>query len=203
MEKKICSKCKIEKEVCEFYKKNKNSNLYRGQCKKCTDITSSAYKKNNAEIISEKSKKFRKENPEINKEKCRIYREKNPKSFKKWLEKNKEHRRIYINNYNQNPKNKIKNSLRSRINELMNKKYDNPRTINLVGCDYDFLIKYIESKFTENMSWDNYGYYGWHLDHIIPLSSANTKKEIYDLYHYTNLQPLWGTENMKKGCKIV
>jgi hypothetical protein len=203
MEKKICSKCKVEKDVCEFYKKNKYSNLYRGQCKKCMDTNSSTYKKNNAEIISEKSKKFRKENPEINKEKCRIYKEKNPETFKKWLEKNKEHRRNYINNYNLNPKNKIKNSLRSRINELMNKKYDNPRTINLVGCDYDFLMKYIESKFTENMSWDNYGYYGWHLDHIKPLSSANTKKEIYDLYHYTNLQPLWGTDNLKKSNKII
>ena len=106
MEKKICSKCKVEKDVCEFYKKNKYSNLYRGQCKKCMDTNSSTYKKNNAEIISEKSKKFRKENPEINKEKCRIYREKNPETFKKWLEKNKEHRRTYINNYNLNPKNK-------------------------------------------------------------------------------------------------
>jgi len=202
MEKKICSKCGIEKDVCEFYKNNKNPNLYRGQCKKCMNTNSFTYYRNNVEDISEKNKKFRKENPEINKKKCRIFKEKNPEAFKKWIEKNKEHRKKYINNYNSNPKNKIKNSLRSRINELMNKKYNNPRTLYLVGCDYNFLIEYIEKKFTKDMSWDNYGYYGWHLDHIIPLSTAKTEEEIYKLYHYTNLQPLWAEDNLKKSNKI-
>lgn len=203
MEKKICSKCKVEKDVCEFYKNNRNPSKYRGQCKKCMNTNSLTYYTNNVEKISEKNKEFRKENPEINKEKCKTFREKNPESFKKWLEKNKEHRKNYINNYNLDPKNKIKNSLRSRINELMNKKYNNPRTLNLVGCDYEFLIGYIESKFTKNMSWDNYGYYGWHLDHITPLSTAKTEKEIYNLYHYTNLQPLWAEDNLKKSNKIL
>jgi len=203
MEKKICSKCNIEKDVCEYYRNNKNPNIYRGQCKKCMNIYSFTNYRNNVEDISEKNKKFRKENPEINKEKCRIFREKNPEAFKKWLEKNKEHRKKYINNYNRDPKNKIKNSLRSRINELMNKKYNNPRTLNLVGCDYEFLMGYIESKFTKNMSWDNYGYYGWHLDHIKPLSKAKTEKEIYELYHYTNLQPLWAEDNLRKSNKTL
>jgi hypothetical protein len=203
MEKKICSKCKEEKEVCEFYKNTKNPSKYRGQCKKCMNTNSSTYYINNVEKISEKNKKFRTENPEINKEKCKTFREKNPENFKKWLEKNKEHRKDYINNYNLDPKNKLKNSLRSRVNELMNKKYNNPRTLNLVGCNYEFLMSYIESKFTKNMSWDNYGYYGWHLDHIIPLSTEKTEKEIYNLYHYTNLQPLWAEDNLKKSNKIL
>jgi hypothetical protein len=51
------------------------------------------------------------------------------------------------------------------------------------------------------MSWDNYGYYGWHIDHIIPLSSAKTKEEIYKLCHFKNLQPLWWTDNLSKGKK--
>ena len=203
METKICNKCNEEKQVCEFYKNNRNPKLYRGQCKKCMNANSLLHYTNNVVNISEKSKKLRKENPEINKEKCRIFREKNPENFKVWLEKNKEHRKAYIKKYNLNPKNKIKNSLRSRINELLNKKYNNPKTIDLIGCDYDFFIKYIENKFIKNMSWDNYGYYGWHLDHIIPLSSANTEEEIYKLYHYTNLQPLWAEDNLKKSNKIL
>lgn len=203
MEKKICSKCKEEKEVCEFYKHSKTPNIYRGQCKKCMNEFSSNYNKKNAKIISEKGKQFRLQNPEINKEKCRMYKKNNPEHFKKWLEKNKEHRKKYINEYNLDPKNKIKNSLRSRINQLLNKRYNNPKTLDLVGCDYEFLIEYIENKFTEGMSWNNYGYYGWHLDHIIPVSSAKTEEDVYKLYHYTNLQPLWAEDNLKKSDKIL
>ena len=53
------------------------------------------------------------------------------------------------------------------------------------------------------MGWDNYGINGWHVDHIIPLSSAKNENEIYELCHYTNLQPLWGTDNIKKSNKIL
>jgi hypothetical protein len=161
------------------------------------------YKKKNTKIISEKGKQFRLENPEINKEKCRIYKKNNPDYFKKWVNKNKEHRKQYINEYNSIPKNKIKNSLRSRINQLLNKKYNTPKTLDLIGCSYEFLIEYIENKFTEGMSWDNYGYYGWHLDHIVPVSSAKTEKDVYKLYHYTNLQPLWAEDNLRKSNKII
>jgi len=203
MKKKICSKCKVEKDVCEFYKHSKKPNIYRCQCKKCMNEFSFDYKKKNAKIISKKGKQFRLENPEINKEKCRIYKKNNPDHFKKWVDKNKERRKKYINEYNSDPKNKIKNSLRSRINQLLNKKYKNPRTLELVGCDYEFLIKYIENKFTEGMSWDNYGYYGWHIDHIIPVSSVKTEEDIYKLYHYTNLQPLWAKDNLIKSDKIL
>lgn len=53
------------------------------------------------------------------------------------------------------------------------------------------------------MNWDNRGLYGWHIDHIIPLSSAKTEEEVYKLCHYTNLQPLWAKENLSKGNKII
>ena len=51
--------------------------------------------------------------------------------------------------------------------------------------------------------WDNYGFNGWHIDHIIPLSSAKNIEEINKLCHYSNLQPLWAQENLSKGCKMV
>jgi hypothetical protein len=200
---KICSKCKEEKEVCEFYKHSKNPNIYRGQCKKCMNEYSLNYKKNNIENINKKNKEYFEKNRELNKIKCIKYRnnnlEKSRERYKKWRLNNKEK----INSYNQIPIIRLKNSLRNRINELMNKKYNNPRTIDLVGCDYEFLINYIEKKFTEGMSWNNYGYYGWHLDHIIPLSSAKTEEEMCKLCHYTNLQPLWAEDNFKKSNKIL
>ena len=140
MEKKICRKCKLEKDVCEFYKHSKNPNIYRGQCKKCMNSDSVLHYSNNKEKIKEQSKIYVSKNSEKIKKRRKIYVENNPNLFKDWIEKNKEHRRNYINNYNSNPISKLKNSLRSRINELMNKKYNNPRKTNLVGCDYEFLI---------------------------------------------------------------
>jgi ABC-type proline/glycine betaine transport system substrate-binding protein len=72
----------------------------------------------------------------------------------------------------------------------------------LIGCTPQQLKIYLESKFLQNMSWENYGYRGWHVDHIIPLSSAKNYNDIYKLFHYTNLQPMWGIDNMIKGNKI-
>lgn len=51
------------------------------------------------------------------------------------------------------------------------------------------------------MNWENYG--EWHLDHIIPISYAKTIEDIYKLNHYTNLQPLWASENLSKGNRYI
>ena len=57
-------------------------------------------------------------------------------------------------------------------------------------------------KYTEGMNFENYG--KWHIDHIIPLSSAgNDLDRIKELCHYSNLQPLWAIDNIKKGNKIL
>ena len=50
------------------------------------------------------------------------------------------------------------------------------------------------------MTWNNYG--KWHIDHIIPLDIAKSEKELLPLLHYTNLQPLWVLDNIKKGNQI-
>ena len=47
------------------------------------------------------------------------------------------------------------------------------------------------------MNWDNAG--KWHLDHIIPISSAKNEEDIIKLNHYTNFQPLWAIDNLTKG----
>ena len=75
-------------------------------------------------------------------------------------------------------------------------------TLDMLGCSIDFLKQYISNKFEKNMSWDNYGLYGWHIDHIIPLSSAKNKEELEKLCHYSNLQPLWAKDNLQKSNKI-
>ena len=50
------------------------------------------------------------------------------------------------------------------------------------------------------MTWENQG--EWHFDHIIPISSAQTEEEVIKLNHYTNFQPLWAEDNLRKSNKI-
>jgi hypothetical protein len=71
-----------------------------------------------------------------------------------------------------------------------------------VGCSWEALAAHLEAQFSEGMSWDNHGLEGWHIDHIIPLASAKTYEGLIPLLHYTNLQPLWAKENLKKGDRV-
>ena len=75
------------------------------------------------------------------------------------------------------------------------------RTHSLLGASFDTVQRWIESRFTERMSWDNYG--RWHIDHIVPLCSAKTKKELVALFHYKNLQPLWAEDNLRKNVEFL
>jgi hypothetical protein len=75
------------------------------------------------------------------------------------------------------------------------------KTEELLGCSVEEARKHIEKQFVKGMSWDNYGVDVWHIDHIIPLSSAKTKEDVERLCKWQNLQPLFATENRKKSGK--
>jgi hypothetical protein len=65
----------------------------------------------------------------------------------------------------------------------------NKRSIDILGCSIDFFKVYIEERFIDDMSWENYGT-NWDIDHKIPLATAITEEDVIRLNHYTNLQPL-------------
>ena len=71
-----------------------------------------------------------------------------------------------------------------------------------IGCTPNELKKYLEKQFEQGMSWKNHSISGWHIDHIIPLCSAKTMSDLYALCHYSNLQPLWSTDNQSKSGKL-
>lgn len=75
------------------------------------------------------------------------------------------------------------------------------RTYEILGISYEDFKIYLESKFIDGMTWDNFGV--WELDHIIPVASANTEEELIKLNHYKNFQPLWQSDNRSKGTKII
>ena len=114
------------------------------------------------------------------------------------------YRRVYSKNRRKNdPLYKFKKNLRTRTSVAFTTKYwtKNSGNIDMLGADYQTAFKHIEYQFTDGMAWGNHG--EWHIDHIIPLSSAKTKEEMEKLCHYTNLQPLWKEENLSKGSKIL
>lgn len=75
------------------------------------------------------------------------------------------------------------------------------RTVDLVGCSISELKLYLEKKFLNGMSWDNYGLFGWHIDHIRPCASFDLSDlaQQKQCFHYSNLQPLWWQDNLSKN----
>lgn len=171
------------------------------------------YYKKNKDVMLSRVKKHYHDNKEKNSEKFRLL---SNEYYKKNKDKRLEYRKSYLKNnrekYNEYVKNKKLSSpiyhlsfvVRNRIRTFLKSKNitKNNSTFNIVGCAPIFLKEHLEKQFTDGMSWENHGLYGWHIDHIIPLSSAKTEEEIYELCHYTNLQPLWAEDNLKKGVKI-
>lgn len=99
----------------------------------------------------------------------------------------------------------IKRRLHERIRTTL--KLSNAKrcdhTLCLLGCSIDEFREYLQSKFEFGMSWDNRG--EWHIDHIIPCSAFDLTDPNHQkrCFHYTNLQPLWAAENLKKGRKFL
>lgn len=98
----------------------------------------------------------------------------------------------------------ILNNLRSRISHALKRNSKFSHTLALLGCSIEDFKKYLESKFKSNMSWENYGVKGWHIDHIKPCASFDLTniEEQKRCFHYTNLQPLWAGEKLRKGSKV-
>ena len=77
------------------------------------------------------------------------------------------------------------------------------KTSKMIGCSVAKLRAHIENQFTEGMNWNNRGQGQdcWNIDHILPLAAGKAEGEIIALGHYTNLQPMWSTENIAKHDK--
>lgn len=198
-EKRFCSQiCRNKNTICQ----NKANKKYKSEHKKETEKYNKIYKQNHKEQTKIYNKKYREEN----KEKLKQNRQNsNHKSDKKYKKSHREQINQYNRKYFQNPINKIIAYCRTRMNSVLKRNSKTGHTIELIGCSTIFLKKYIENQFTLGMSWSNYGKYGWHLDHIIPLSSfdfENHPEQQKTAFHYSNLQPLWAEDNLKKGDKI-
>jgi len=124
---------------------------------------------------------------------------------KKWCKDNVEKIKGYRNNrYNTNLKYKLSAVLRSRHIKALKGLMKKETAKELLGCYPEELKVYLQTKFKKGMSWNNWSYRGWHIDHIIPIASFDLTdiKQQKKAFHYTNLQPLWRKENMLKSDKL-
>jgi hypothetical protein len=97
---------------------------------------------------------------------------------------------------------KLTKNLRRRVSNYIAMSLKDAPTIELLGCSIEQLKQHLISKFKPGMSWRNYG--KWHVDHIRPCASFDLSKpaEQRKCFHYTNLQPLWAGDNLRKGSKV-
>jgi hypothetical protein len=132
-----------------------------------------------------------------------------PKKYaRRKTEKAREHNRIYERQKRlADPRYKLSKSLRTRLRKALLGIKKEKTTLELLGCTREFLVSYIEGLFLEGMNWDNYGFGKdkWSLDHIIPLShfDLSDRSQLKLAAHYSNLQPMWCSDNFRKGNRYV
>ncbi len=187
---KKCSKCQEHKILDNFYSDKKNVFGKSSSCKICSDKTHKKYHIKNKEKIKQYQKEYHETNRTIIRNKAR----KQANKYKKDRRKTDIHYKL-----RENLRHRVWNSIKLKSGSKSKK------TMDLIGCSLQQLKSYLEKKFTDGMTWDNYGFYGWHIDHIIPCDSFDltdvSQQKI--CFHYTNLQPLWAKDNFQKGNKII
>ena len=169
------------------------------------------YRLKNKERLNAYRRKWSKKE-EVKKKKKEYYLKTREKQLKYWVEyrknpKNKKKFNLYFKKWINNklktdPHFKLKQQLSHRIFTALKGKVKSKKTKDLLDCSIEQLWIHLEKLFKPGMTRENYG--KWHVDHIIPCASFDLTKpeEQAKCFHYTNLQPLWASENLAKGSKI-
>lgn len=166
------------------------------------------FREENKEKYKQLYKNWYKKNKEKKLKKTQEWREKNKEKYKQlsknWYEKNKKHiREKNKERYKTDPNFKMRSNISRRILLALKGKSKSANTMTLLGVsDIEFLWNHLEKQFKPGMTRENHGL--WHVDHVIPCFSFDLTKpeEQAKCFHYTNLQPLWASENLSKGNRI-
>ncbi len=196
-----CSKEKCKHKIkyltLKLCQKHYSSLYYRKNKKKIL-----AYTKNWSIANKESRRKSSREWARRNSHRYKDYYKKNKKRIKLLRFKRKDRINAYFRNRRKNDSLfKLTGNLRSRIWSFLKVKNLNKTNtlITMLGCDLETFKTHIKHQFKKGMTWENYG--KWHIDHILPLCISKDINDVKKLMHYTNLQPLWAEENLKKANK--
>jgi len=225
---KRCGCCGETKPLTEFSRSKSANDGHQGRCKGCQKKAQEKYRATNLEKIRERDRithrQKRAENPELIRSQDRARYAKTPEKFRKrgrdsyhshpekmrarqreWTRNNKWYVLKSGRERRENPSFAIGQSMRGIINTAIKKNYRGSRAPELLGCSLKSYREYIESLWKPGMSWDNWGVYGWHIDHIIPTSffDLTENNQVIECFNYKNTQPLWAFDNMSKSNKII
>ncbi len=205
---KKCSRCHKEKELSEFGIRILSPDGHQYKCKECRKIDNKIYYDKNRKEILKQKKKYSTINKERIAQYCKEWQCINKDYCNQYYQDNKEEKIKYQVAYNKLKREtdiqfKLYDNLRCRLRLALKGKNKSLNTMFLIGCEIDYLMFHIQKQFTHGMSWDNYG--DWHMDHIKPCSLFDLSKpsEQRKCFNYSNLQPLWAIDNLRKGNKII
>lgn len=169
---RTCDHCNTNKSLLDFHKRKAEIG---GYCRYCKDCCRERYYVPNKDKYKERAIRWQKENPEKN----RAMRKR---------EKNK-------------PYNRLRARMSCRLNNLVDMPIDGKR-FKFLGCSIEHFKQHIESLWSGDMNWENYGKSnGWVLDHIIPCNVFNhsIEQHLHWCWNYRNLRPMKNSENSSKS----
>lgn len=176
---KTCTKCKKTKTLAHFYSDSRRPLGVFPYCKECCKKRDATWRRRN--------------------------KERDRARYSAWSAENKKHRRDYQRVWAQNSRRttihgRLKNNIRARIAIALAGKAKSTSITKNFGCSLSDLRAYLEQKFTNGMTWENYGRGGWQIDHIIPLAffDLSDPAQLRTACHFTNLQPLWEQDHFHK-----
>lgn len=177
-----CRSCYMKAYLAKYYKNNKEE----------LDARNMDYYHDHKDHIRGLQKEYREEH----KDEMKRYQ-------RKYVETHKEKRAESSLRYQQT-KGKLSHIARNRLLSALKGKSKYGSAIRDLGCSLSEFKSYIESIFQPGMTWENWGRYGWHLDHIKPISKFDLTdpEQLKQAVHYTNLQPLWAEDNLRKHNKL-
>ena len=208
MKTKFCGICHKQKKIQEFCKDDRKLGGYSSPCKECHNKINNIYREKNKEKLRKYGRQYKLKNKKrirkVNKiwEKNNI--EKRTKYIKKWNMIHKTHRNKKLLERRKFDINfKISHNLRTRIYDALKRNSKSKSTMKLLDCTIPELKQHLEKQFKKDMTWDNYGYYGWHIDHIKQCYKFDLSKpeEQRKCFNYKNLRPLWAKENLSRRRK--
>ena len=223
MPSKECTKCKEVKDLVEFYRRTEYENTWTSHCKVCTQTRHRSHKVDPVQEGTKTCTQCSIEKPVADfgpmitafdgrKPHCKTchallnleYVERNRDEVNaRWRAANPRHAERNRERRIEDPAYRIRCNLSGRVSSALKEAGTKKsiRTMELTGCSVHELRTHLESKFTDGMTWENYG--EWHIDHIRPCASFDLLKvgDQRQCFHWTNLQPLWALENLRKSSR--
>lgn len=212
---KYCPKCKQILPLDDFHMSSNSVDGRSYSCKVCWNLRGREFHGKNKERVNAKHREYYNKNATEIIERQKAYqdarKEQTAKKSHQWYVNNKERVQANAKRLAEiRPDVRVRRALRARIVHALQDNYKSAKTMELIGCDIDFLRSHLESQFLEGMTWNNYGVKTrswedtwWVVDHIRPCATFDMSNpdDQKICFHWTNLQPMWWRENIVKGDK--